>query len=551
MSGEERDGASGFVHNNVVVNIPSRPYNERFTYTDEYDVQPLEFITVTGASTDGSDKSVSRIVRSQAMRNYVWRQNHPTLTDEMAAAAAVPLKEKPQRKFEGKFRLGSRSRKQKTSGKGKRPAPESTEVLEIDKDQDSANEALLSYGRWAIRQSLMPDKNLLMREGANSDPFNAFAFPLGPESQKFIFYYQKVYAVNCIALNLTSDCWYYVREELALFHAVLYLVALDHNMKYGLADSPGSLYHGREAFRLINEGLQEGVLRDTLIAAVSLVVSRENLAGKFDQAKIHMKGLQLMVTQRGGIENIIPAHRAVILWADLCYSNVWDCKPYFAQQPLKIKRSDTELPGSMKNKILSPESSFGSSSPMNSIFQSLRRLSAAFSPEYNAPLDRTAISSKIYSVEYDLLTLQNEYIEVLGPIQYLSSSSVLMNIAAYIYLYLILRELPIKSRLFYKLSQRLRDALEMQDEEWWNSNLERQRWLLWVVFMGYGAASEWSEKWWFVERMEALRAAVRVWTKDELESALRGVLWQDSCEESLEKLWKDMSRRDRVEADLF
>lgn len=84
-----------------------------------------------------------------------------------------------------------------------------------------------------------------------------------------------MYAVNCIALDLTPDCWYYVREELALFHAVLYLVALDHNMKYGIIDSPTSLYHGREAFRLINEALQDGTIRDTLIAAVSLIVSRE------------------------------------------------------------------------------------------------------------------------------------------------------------------------------------------------------------------------------------------------------------------------------------
>lgn len=60
-----------------------------------------------------------------------------------------------------------------------------------------------------------------------------------------------------------------------MFHAVMYLVSLDHNLKYGLTDSPGSLYHGREAFRLINEGLEAGVIRDTLIAAVSIVISRE------------------------------------------------------------------------------------------------------------------------------------------------------------------------------------------------------------------------------------------------------------------------------------
>ncbi|UKZ83025.1 hypothetical protein TrVFT333_010826 [Trichoderma virens FT-333] len=443
----------------------------------------------------------------------------------MAAAAAVPLKEKPQRIFEGSSELG--------------------------KDEDSMNEIHLINNYWLLRQSLMPDKNLLMRGGAFADPYDSFQFPLGPESEKFIFYYQQAYAVNCIALNLSPDCFYYVREELAMFHAVMYLVSLDHNLKYGITDSPGSLYHGREAFRLINEGLEAGVIRDTLIAAVSIVISRENLAGQFDQAKIHMKGLQLMVKARGGIKSVIPAHRKVVTWADLSYSNVWGCKPSFPQLTYKASKGDTELPEKLKNKVLSPESAFGVASPTKSIFRSLRRMSAALNPEYEAPMERLALSDQIYGAEYNLLTLQNEYIESLDPVQYLSSSSVLMNNAAYIYLYLILRELPIKSRLLFKLSQQLRDALEMQDEEWWNSSPERQRWLLWVLFMGYGAASEWPEKWWFVERMEPLGAALMVWTKEELESALKGIVWEKSCSDFLEKLWKDMSQRDRVELDLY
>ena len=60
-----------------------------------------------------------------------------------------------------------------------------------------------------------------------------------------------------------------------MFHAVMYLVSLDHNLRYGFIDSPGSLYHGREAFRMINKGLEVGVIRDTLIAAVSLIIARE------------------------------------------------------------------------------------------------------------------------------------------------------------------------------------------------------------------------------------------------------------------------------------
>lgn len=161
------------------------------------------------------------------------------------------------------------------------------------------------------------------------------------------------------------------------------------------------------------------------------------------------------------------------------------------------------------------------------------------------------MSHQIYETEFNLLTLQNEYTEALDPIEYLSSTSVLMNTAAYVYHYLILRELPTKSKLLLKLSKQLRDCLEMQDEGWWNANPERQRWLLWVLFMGYGAASEWSEKWWFVEKMEPLGASLLVWTKDELESALKGIVWEKSCGEFLEKLWKDISQRDRFELELY
>jgi hypothetical protein len=206
MSGDEIHGTSGFVHNNgmhqfhvlflcqpltgelVTLNIPSRPYDQRFTYTDEYDVQPLEFIAVTGTEADERNKSVSRRIRSQAMRNYVWRQNHPTTTDEMAAAAAVPLKVKSQQKYEGKFRIGSRPRKTKKSAKAKLAILDSTTTSESEQDQESVRRALWRYSKWSIRQSLMPDKNLLMRKGASSDPFNSFSFPMGPESEQFIYY---------------------------------------------------------------------------------------------------------------------------------------------------------------------------------------------------------------------------------------------------------------------------------------------------------------------------------------------------------------------------
>ncbi|PTB65555.1 hypothetical protein BBK36DRAFT_1169268 [Trichoderma citrinoviride] len=522
MSGERIFGASGFVHNNVVVNLSSRPHDERRTYTDEYDVQPLEFVTVTGTSTNAPHRDVSRIVRSQAMRDYVWRQNHPALTSKMAAAH---LQEKPQRIFESKFRVGSKARQQKKPAKPRR----SIKGPRTNKECNSASEAQLINRPWLIRQSLMPDKNLLMRGGAFSDPFDSFQFPLGPEGERFLLYYQHAYSVNCIALNLTPECFYYVREEVAMFHAVMYLVSLDYNLRYGFIDSPGSLYHGREAFRLINKGLEVGVIRDTLIAAVSLIIARENIAGQFDQGKIHMKGLQLMVEHRGGIKNIVPGHRGVVTWADLSYSNIWGSKPSFPL-PLEADRSDTSLPDSLQDKMLSPENIFGAASPVNPALRSLRRISTAFSSKHHAGLDRKSIGEQIYSVECELLALRNDKSEALKGDQYISSRSVLMVIAAYTYLYMELRE-----------------SLNMQDKAWWNSIPYRQRWLLWVLFVGYGAASEWSERRWFIENMEPLATSLMVWTKEEFQIAFKGVIWEDSRKELLEKLWRDISLRDRSE----
>jgi hypothetical protein len=274
-----------------------------------------------------------------------------------------------------------------------------------------------------------------------------------------------------------------------------------------------------------------------------------------------------MVHQRGGIENVESMHRNVVTWsvhtaklypsfimlilfrADLCYSNIWDCKPSFPLLPLKLTGTETELPTGMRSMTLSPAITFGSQSLITSIFRSLRRLSIAFCPEYDARLDGTSMSNQVYSVEYDLLTLQNTNLETLDSSEYLSSNSVLMNVAAYIYLYLILRELPIRSKLFLTLFQRLRDSLEMQDEKWWNMTRDRRLWLLWVVFMGYGAASEWDEKRFFVEQMEPLVAALTLRTKEELRNALKGILWHDRCEEFLEKLWNDSSHREKAKTD--
>jgi hypothetical protein len=65
------------------------------------------------------------------------------------------------------------------------------------------------------------------------------------------------------------------RENCALFHAILYLVALDYVLRRGFEDDLGCLYHSSEAFRLINNQIRSGKIEDSTIAAVAMISTKE------------------------------------------------------------------------------------------------------------------------------------------------------------------------------------------------------------------------------------------------------------------------------------
>lgn len=80
--------------------------------------------------------------------------------------------------------------------------------------------------------------------------------------------------MNTVALGL-GHCMDVAVSDLALFHAVLYLVALDYNLKRGETDDLGCLYHNVEACRLISQRIQQGIFTDTTIAAIAIIATKE------------------------------------------------------------------------------------------------------------------------------------------------------------------------------------------------------------------------------------------------------------------------------------
>ena len=81
--------------------------------------------------------------------------------------------------------------------------------------------------------------------------------------------------MNSVAINPDGDFFSHARSDPALLHSILYLVALHHDLQLGISDSVECLYHGGEAFRVINQRLQDGVFCDMTIAAVAMLVTKE------------------------------------------------------------------------------------------------------------------------------------------------------------------------------------------------------------------------------------------------------------------------------------
>lgn len=139
--------------------------------------------------------------------------------------------------------------------------------------------------------------------------------------------------MNSVAVNAEGNFLFYVKTDPALFHSILYLVALHYDLRYGQQDSPSSLYHGGEAFRIINERLADpnSVFSDQTIGAVAMLVTKEasqsrtssserqlnteqNLNGRYKLSRFHMQGLQMMVRMRGGIQSLKGVFQRIVTW---------------------------------------------------------------------------------------------------------------------------------------------------------------------------------------------------------------------------------------------
>jgi hypothetical protein len=199
--------------------------------------------------------------------------------------------------------------------------------------------------------------------------------------------------------------------------------------------------------------------------------------------------------------------------------------------------------------LVNPEDLFGSESPLVPIFHSLRILSSDLDPDRISTADCLKASNMIYNTEFDLLSLNKVCADDLEPSEYLYSFEVVpLKTAAHLYLYLVAREVPPMSALVYRLVQRLHESLEEQLPGWWTSNIERQTWLLWMLFMGGVAAVGRVERWWFVRELGNVCRMLGIWSGVAFRDDLMKVLWQEAwCVDHCAALWQDVRAFEELE----
>ena len=235
--------------------------------------------------------------------------------------------------------------------------------------------------------------------------------------------------------------------------------------------------------------------------------------------------------------------------SDLSHSNVHDVCPRF---PVLRSRVCTGSLGDYLEfamalfttppDVTSPHDLFGQ---MTSIFQSLRILSLAMVRPKITPEVQSLFSRGLYITEYKLLTV----LDATGPDD--AYNGIVLNrnshiygscrLAAYLYLYMVLVELPTGIGIVKTVVRRLRRLVEVEDANLLGLWREDMHMLLWILSMGAITRGSEEDGEYFVGTLRRVVQHMELRSFEEYKQAIREVCWikADLWNNHLLDLWKD------------
>jgi len=147
---------------------------------------------------------------------------------------------------------------------------------------------------------------------------------------------------------------------------------------------------------------------------------------------------------------------------------------------------------------------------MTEIFQTMRLLSICMTHSKLSPYVQALFTRGLYVAEYKLLVVLDQTDPRDDDIVLSRSSHIYgsCRLAAYLYLYLMLREIPRTAEINYTLARRLKDVLDSNKADllvFWKDDLYL---LLWIVTMGAVVTKGSSEGNYFLGLLNQLKEAL-------------------------------------------
>ncbi|KAI0883021.1 uncharacterized protein GGS22DRAFT_34545 [Annulohypoxylon maeteangense] len=341
------------------------------------------------------------------------------------------------------------------------------------------------------------------------DPFNCLPIPTNLEIDHLVRYLITKFDLNPVPANRRKSWFPYALQNAPMMHSTLAMTAAMWRAESPVLERSIQIEGMRqkgEALRLVRahlglvSGLPDSSVADDkdstfVMSAMSTLVIIEVLDGDFEAAEIHLRGVHNLFSLRGGHDSFRDK------WVFCKSTNLADIQVAVAlgrqlRFP-RLHRDEVVLPSSITNHAQHPpfHSSIarGSSPECATIFTQLRQLLLA--RQSTVPHEAQLILLNIV----DELILQYLYQDQdRFEDRSIPRNSCALVLAAHVFMYVTLRQVPPKSPLIRRICTRLLDVVKFGVEVGIDPTA-KQIWkedktaLLWIAFVGILGTGERTE----------------------------------------------------------
>ncbi|KAI4693981.1 uncharacterized protein J4E84_002560 [Alternaria hordeiaustralica] len=398
------------------------------------------------------------------------------------------------------------------------------------------------------------------------DPLKALPKPGTPELGVLFQLYKSAPKNNAFAIDAQHTWKSLILNDAGLRHATLASWALYGMLANELTDlRVCKLKHKNEAIKAVNCKLATsgGYISDEVVGTVLTLANLENLLGDYEAAQLHVTALKRMVKVRGGLfafghnDGLLRG----IIWMDFHTAAVSHAHPSFSH--ISLDPDTPPLPDELIEEAAqtSPTSLLHLSCAQVDcfkIFHRLHRIALAVSSHWVGRVERLTLSNLLYETQFTILSVPDQSYNFLHFDQSIhdkqsncsdflkaraDAASVVEALlaAALIFVYAVLRALPLNTKIFAILLSRLRAAVDRPNTSvlyTWRREKNLNT-LLWVLVVASCVATG-EERMWWIAQLSELCDVMHVRSTHHLEDEMRHVAWTDTFfEDRMNGIWAE------------